>query len=397
MIDRKLIGGILLIVGTSLGGAMLALPLSNAEAGFFDSTLLLLFTWLAMTLAALFILEVNLWLPKGSNIISMAQKTLGLPGQIFAWISYLFLLYCLICAYIDGGGDVIHSLLSLAGLPINRTIATIAFVLIFATIIYSGIRIVARLNSHLMLVKLSIYFLLLLLISPHVNLAQLSGGHLKAITGAAMIVVTSFGFAIIVPSLRDYFDDHVDKLRRAILIGSLFPLVCYIAWDAIIMGVIPAHGSNGLIALLTSPNSTSRLASSLEVASRSNQITHFFRFFSTICILTAFLGVSLSLFDFLADGLKLKKKGWQGWLTTALVFGPPLAIVLFSQGIYVKAFAIAGFFCVALLLLLPAAMVASGRYRLHLKPQGYQAPGGWVSVLFVLLASVVILILSLVG
>jgi len=34
MANSKFIGGILLIVGTSIGGGMLALPVSTAEVGF---------------------------------------------------------------------------------------------------------------------------------------------------------------------------------------------------------------------------------------------------------------------------------------------------------------------------------------------------------------------------
>ena len=41
MQKSKFIGGLLLIVGTSIGGGMLALPVSTAEAGFFNSIFLL--------------------------------------------------------------------------------------------------------------------------------------------------------------------------------------------------------------------------------------------------------------------------------------------------------------------------------------------------------------------
>ena len=49
-------------------------------------------------------------LPEESNIISMAKGTIGLPGQIIAWISYLLLLYALLCAYIAGASAVLHLL-----------------------------------------------------------------------------------------------------------------------------------------------------------------------------------------------------------------------------------------------------------------------------------------------
>jgi tyrosine-specific transport protein len=395
MNTQRLIGGILLIVGTSLGGGMLVLPIATASLGFWDSTLFLSMVWLAMTLSAFFILEANLWLPRGANIISMARQTLKWPGLIAAWLSYLFLLYTLLSAYIDGGSDVINALLTRVGFGLPDPLTTCLFVLAFALIVYSGIRSVDKLNSLLMFVKLSVYGLLLFSISPHINLKTLSHEHTQLMAGSIMVMVTSFGFAIIVPSLREYFEDDVKSLRRVILIGTIFPLLCYVAWDAVIMGVIPASGKAGLIALNQSTHSTSGLSKALELAVNNHSIDRLFRFFSTVCILTAFLAVSLCLFDFLADGLKLKRKGRQGLLVACLVFGPPLLLNLCFSGLYIKAFALAGYFCVILLLILPALMVAFGRYKYHLnKAAAYQVPGGKLTIAFVLLVSLLILIAS---
>ena len=78
-------------------------------------------------------------------------------------------------------------------------------------------------------------------------------------------------------------------------------------------------------------------------------------------MITAFLGVSLGLFDFLADGLKFNKAGIQGKYTLALTFLPPLTVVLFKPGIYLNALSYAGVCCVVLLVLLPTLMAWKGR------------------------------------
>ena len=183
MINSKFIGGILLIVGTSIGGGMLALPLSTAEVGFFNSIVYLVLCWLVMTLGALLILEVNLRLPVGSSMISMAKFTLGLPGQIIAWITYLLLFYTLLAAYISGGSDVLNSLLQQININLPSSVTSFAFTLTFGLIVYGGIRSVDYVNRGLMFGKLGIYLLLVLLISPYVKPAALSLGSSKAITG----------------------------------------------------------------------------------------------------------------------------------------------------------------------------------------------------------------------
>jgi tyrosine-specific transport protein len=380
--NSKLIGGILLIVGTSIGGGMLALPVSTAEVGFGNSLFFLIFCWLVMTSGALLVLEVNLRLPPGSNMISMAQSTLGLPGQIIAWVTYLFLLYTLLAAYISGGSDVFHALLQKVHINLPTGLTSILFTSLFSLVVYKGIRSVDYVNRGLMFGKLGVYILLVAIICPHISPASLTGGSTRAFTGMLMVLVTSFGFASIVPSLRDYFEDDIPTLRRVILLGSLIPLFCYIVWDAVIMGVIAREGKHGLIALMTSEHATSGLTEALNQSIQSQWISGFFGFFTSICMITAFLGVSLGLFDFLADGLKLKKSGKQGKSTLALTFLPPLAVVLFNPGVYLHALSYAGVCCVILLLLLPALMTFKGRKKCILAAHDRHilVPGGNVSL-----------------
>ena len=394
MLNSKFIGGLLLIVGTSIGGGMLALPVSTAAAGLANAIVCLFCCWLVMTAGALLVLEVNLRLPPGSNMVSMARSTLGLPGQMIAWITYLILLYSLLAAYISGGGDVFNGLLQKVHIHAPNGVSAVLFTLSFSLIIYSGIRAVDYLNRGLMFGKLGVYLILVLIISPHINLSNLRGGSLPAITGNLMILVTSFGFASIVPSLREYFATDIRALRRAILLGSLIPLVCYILWIAVIMGAVDRNGSGGLLVLMSSDHATSGLTRALSHAVHSSWITGFFEFFTSICMITAFLGVSLGLFDFLADGLKLKKTGRQGKWILAFTFVPPLAVVLISPGIYLRALNYAGVCCVILLLLLPVTMAWLGR-KGETAASTAIVPGGSISLGLLAVVGLFLLVIAM--
>ena len=299
-----------------------------------------------MTIGALLVLEVNLRLPPGSNMITMAKSTLGLPGQIISWISYLLLLYSLLSAYIAGGSDIFQAILLNINIKLPNTATSVIYTSLFSLVVYSGIQAVDYVNRGLMFGKLGIYILLVSIISPHVNLKSLHQGSLQTITASLMILIASFGFASIVPSLREYLHSDRHALRKVIVFGSLIPLTCYIIWNAIIMGVIPREGDNGLIALNINGHTTSGLILALSKEIHNEWIDGFFSFFSSICMVTAFLGVSIGLFDFLADGLKLRKSGVQGKSTLALTFLPPLTIALFYPDIYLHALSYAGICCV---------------------------------------------------
>lgn len=390
--DFKLFGSILLIVGTSIGAGMLALPIATAEVGFHGAVILLIACWFIMTYGALLLLEVNLWLPLNSNIISMAKKTLGPFGQILAWGSYLLLLYALLSAYIAGGSDLFHALSMSKGLHFSKSMSSILFTVLLGSVVFLGIRMIDYTNRVLMLIKFSAYFLLAIFLAPYISVHHLADGDIKKITSIAaiMVTITSFGYAPIIPSLRIYFAGDIKKLKKAIFIGSLVPLLCYIVWDAVIMGVVPLHGHGGLQEILNSTMSNSDLVRTVVELVKNEKITFFFKLFTSICILTSFLGVSLCLTDFLADAFQLEKKNLGSVIILSLTYFPPLLLVLFFPGIFIKALEYAGIYCVVLLMFLPAWMCYVGRYHLKLQSP-FQAGGGKGALIFMMVVSLILI------
>ncbi len=378
MMVNKIVGGILLIIGTSIGGGLLALPMATAGGGFIHSLWLFLGAWLVTVFGAFFILEVNLWLPEHTNMVSMAKATLGIGGQIVTWFIYLLLLYALLSAYIAGGSDLINNLLNSWHLPTPSWVSAILFVILFGTIVHKGIRTVDRSNRILMTIKIAAYVLLILLIIPHTQYAKLQEGEMRLVAGAAMVVVTSFGYATIIPSLRTYLNSNVKALRLAIGVGSLIPLICYILWDFAVQGSVIRNGAPGLMQMANSPHAVSELTRALSEGTGNNLIPSAAHLFTAICVTTSFLGVALCLWDFLADGLHMHKQRTKRWQISSLSFLPPLLVVVFFPGIFVKALAYAGVICVILLMFLPGLMAWSGRYMKKMAT-GYRVWGGkWI-------------------
>lgn len=391
MFGSKFIGGILLIVGTSIGGGMLALPMANAAAGLVPSSIALIFCWLLMTCGAFLILEVNLYIPPDRHMVSMAHATLGVPGLIVTWVSYLLLLYTLLAAYISGGSDVLQGVLDRAHIHLHDWQSTSLFTLAFGLIVYGGIQKVDWANRVLMFGKLGIYLVLVVLIAPYVQLDYWAHSDAPAVPNTLMILITSFGFAIIVPNLRAYFNNDLKQLKYVLLIGSLIPLVCYFAWDAVIMGSVPLEGPDGLMSLTTNPHPTTSLANRLSDVVHQPTIDRLFRTFTSICMLTAFLGVALCLISFLSDGLKIEQRGIKGLFLALITFLPPLFLVLYLPGAYLGALRYAGMLCVILLVMLPALMALFGRKKFT---SPYTVPGGSLPPIILLIATIVLLYFS---
>lgn len=392
---NKVVGGILLVLGTSIGGGMLALPIATAAGGFYHSLLLFLGAWFVTLLSAFFILEVNLWLPEDANLISMAKATLGPIGQSLTWVIYLLLLYTLLAAYIAGGADLIHNFLGLIQLNSPRWVDTVLFIMLFGSILYYGVSAVDWANRGLMSVKLITFILLILFIMPEVKFTQLSGGKTVLLSSAVMVVITSFGYGTIIPTLRHYFRGHVNALRWTIAVGSLIPLICYLLWNLAIQGSVSAEGSNGLVAMGHSDKAVSDLTSTLIAQHHNPIIGLIIRTFMSICIATSFLGVSLCLSDFLSDGLKISahKLGKKRLLVVGLTLFPSTVIILFHPGLYILSLNYAGICCVLLLMLLPSLMLWNGRYVKNIAT-GYRVFGGKPLIVIEMIIATVLLIFA---
>ncbi|MCP3679443.1 MAG: amino acid permease [Gammaproteobacteria bacterium] len=388
---NKTLGTTLLVIGTSLGGGMLALPSVTASNGFIKASLFLIFAWLVMTLGALLMVEVNLALPRDNNIISMAQKTLGRSGQIVAWIIYLALFYSLLSAYISGGSGVVQALAKPLHLDCPAWLGALIFTALLGGVVWHGIHSMDRLNRLLMSIKFVAYVGLIALIFPHVHLPNLNGGKAIHLFGAMTVMITSFGFAGSVPSFCRYLDYDPKKIRIAVISGSTITLICYLLWDAAVQGSIHA-------AVLThnvqSGNAVAGLMTTLSAIANSHSIYLFTHLFISICMFTAFLGVSIGLSDFLVDGMRIKKRRHKP-LVYGTTFLPPLMITLFYPHAFIVALSYAGIFCLILLMLMPAMMAWQGRYKKNLHSH-YHVWGGQPLVLIEIILGVLLVATAIV-
>lgn len=391
--NSKLLGGILLIAGTCIGGGMLGLPIATATSGLFASSILFVACWILMAFTALLTLEVNLCFPINSNIISMARATLGKPAEFLCWTVYLFFLYALVSAYIAGGQDVLRGLMQSTGITIPIWLAGFIFVTVFGAIVMMGTRHVDLFNRFMMLAKFASLFALMALVASHVQVENYIGGEAQFLLPALTVVITSFGFSIIVPSLRGYFNDDIRQLRIAILIGSFLPLVCYLAWEAAIFGAIPLSGEQGLEGLMQSDQPVTHLVQSISYYVPAEAVILLTKIFTSICVLTAFVCVSLSLSDYLADGLRVTKEGFNKTLVMLATFVPPFLIAIFYPRAFIMFLSVAGLCCVLLQALMPAMMAWNVRYR-NPRELVYQVAGGKASLVTTMVVSVVVMVVS---
>lgn len=371
MTRSKLIGATLIVAGTSIGAGMLALPISTAAIGFWPALALMTLVWALSGYCALLVMEVNLKVGADTNLHGMTGQVLGPVAQGIAGLAMLALLYALTAAYLTGGA----SLLSLKLAPwfnLSPAVATGVFTLAVGGVVLLGMTSVDRLVRVLFALKMVAMVAVLSSLLPKAESTNLIADLATAAqdggiwVAALPVMITSFGFHVCIPSLVRYLDGDVKTLRTALLFGSALPLVCYALWLLAALGPLtPAEqASLGQGAALTG------LVKAL--SPESGWLGQVLTAFADLALLTSFLGVTLSLFDYLAELCRrdgsLTGRG-QTWLLTFL---PPLALALYLPEGFVAVLGFAALPLVVLMVLLPVAMA----HRLRGEAGGYQVAGG---------------------
>ncbi len=381
------VGGTLLIAGTTIGVGMLALPVATGPAGFVPTLFIYLICWIFMLCTGLLLVEVSLWMPKDTSFISMADKILGPVGRWIFWAVYLFLFITVMIAHAAGGGAVLNDI---TGWNLPSWAAVLIYSAIFAPVVYLGANSVDRLNMLLIGGVVICYFAFIGVSYSHVDSHLLSYTNWRKAWVALPILFTAFTYQVIIPTLMTYMERNVKKIRTAIILGSSIPLVIYLIWEFLILGIVPVEGPGGLIeAGAQGQNAVGPLKQFVQ----SPVVFQIGKYFAFFALTTSFIPLGLSFFDFMADGLKWEKKGMKRAVLCIGVFGVPMVIALIYPKIFLVALGYAGGISCALLFgLMPPVMAWVGRYIRRYPNNTRQLGGG--KPLLVLLMAFALLILA---
>lgn len=382
----SVIGGMLLVAGSCIGAGMLALPILTGLAGFYPSLTVMILSWGFMTFTALLLLEINGWFKKQVNLVSMAYESIGQKGRIIAWLSYLFLFYSLLVAYAAASGKVFALILeALIGLSVPAPVASIFFTVLFGIIVFLGTKAVDQFNRALMVGLIATYIGMIALGIYRVEPELLASSMPKYVLLSLPVLVVSFGFQNMIPSLTAYMKGDLKRVRTSIIGGSLITLAIYLVWSMLVLGVVPPNLIHE--SYVKGEEATIPLRRILG----DSGISQFSQGFAFFAIVTSFLAQGLTLTHFLADGFKLQPKKSNLWWLTSLALLPPLILALYNPKIFFRALSFAGGICAMILFgILPIWMAWIGRYR-NRHTSDYHVSGGKPSLIIGLLFALLVI------
>lgn len=388
MILSRKFGAAMIISGTCIGAGMLAIPATVASCGFFIGSVLIICIWALMTFTALVLAEVNLKMQDGANFIEMTSETLGPIGVGAVWVCYVLLLYSLVAAYTVGGGSLISTTLGSIDINLSEKVTGIIFIFLLGIFIYISTRVVDHVNKLMLTGKLLAFFLLIVVLIPHVSTDHLEYQikNPNFIWAAFPILLTSFGFHHIIPTLRTYVNSNKKSLRQAIILGSSLPLVIYLLWIFSTLGSLPVETSTGILGK-QSGEITSVIISHFHGSSGYiSMISFLFGFFA---LATSFLGVALGLFDFNRSTYKISGNLHKHKILAFIITFLPAYVyaVMYPDG-FKSALGYASIFVAVLQVALPMLMLWVVNYR---KNKAFVS----TSVLTITITTIAIIIIAL--
>lgn len=358
----KILGSIMIIVGTMIGGGILALPIITAKLGFVIGSILIVVVWSIMTYTAVVISDISCSMPYGSSFKTIAEKYLGKSGGIVASIAFLVLMYFISTAYISAAASSFYT-----DFPqISQKVSSLLFVIIFGSIVVLGTRFVDYANRFFIILKILVLVILCIVFNRYIETANLfvSPVDLSAsLVIAIPVFTTSFTSHIIVPALSDYLGKNAKDMKRIVIIGSIIPLILYIIWVVTILGVLPLHGPVSFMDSIfnhipVDKANIGNILTALGSKIRTPVTDAVLHVFTYVAIMTSFLSVNLSLFHFNLDTYKLyKTKKVIGYsIATLLTFAIPLIINQLDPDIFIYAMTCVGLSIAVLLMIMPALM-----------------------------------------
>ncbi len=222
------------LMGTIIGAGILGIPYVIAKAGFLYGFILILLFGIAYVYLNLFFGEIVLRTKKQHQLPGYAEKYFGKTGKRITAVAMILGVYGALTAYLIGVGEASFAIFKW-GSPL---VYTLLFFVVCTIIVLGGIKAMGK--AELFLIPLLVVVVLMIGI---ISFNHLEYGSLPLFDihyfflPYGVLVFAYMGIAAI-PEMREVLDKDTKKMKRAIIIGSLIPLLLYALFAAIIIGVV---------------------------------------------------------------------------------------------------------------------------------------------------------------
>jgi tyrosine-specific transport protein len=350
----SVLGSTALIAGTTVGAGILALPAVTLPSGILPSTSGLIAVWLYALVSGLLVADVTLTTMRTEGrasigFLGVVEKILGKLGARMAGGAYLFMHYALLVAYISQGGEILaDAAAKIGGVQILPTwLGTTTFTLLFGGIMYLGReKFIEKLNSAFVGIVIVSFLGLLFLASRHIQSSQLLFQNWSTLGSAISVMSVALFFQNVVPLVVTQLEGDTRKIRQSIFMGSVIPLIMFLAWNAVILGSV----SSDMVHSASGGRTVFDPLQILRTGGAGEWLGVLVSIFSEFAIATSFIGFVYGLLDLFKDIFFITQSKFSSRLPLySLALFPPMALGTLNPSIFFTALDYTGTFSISVL------------------------------------------------
>jgi len=221
-----------LLLGTTIGAGIFGIPYVFAKAGFLIGVLNLLILGMVVLVVNLSIGEVALRTKKRHMMAGYAQKYLGKVGKYVMTLSVILGIFGAMIAYLIGEGEALSAIFG--GIPIWYSLI---FFLLMIPIIWFDLNAVAKSDKLVNRILFTIILFICLAAFSSINVENLKPFDFTKFLLPYGVVLFAMVGASAVPEMEGELIREKKKLKNAIIIGTVVPLLIYFLFSLVVVGV----------------------------------------------------------------------------------------------------------------------------------------------------------------
>jgi len=317
---KELLEAIATLAGTVIGAGILGIPYIVQKTGFMVGLAYIIIIGLSVMIVNLCLGEVVLRTEGKHQLTGYAQKYLGKYGKWLMTFSMVVGIYGALTAYTIGEGSSFSAIFGGSSIVYG-----LIFFAIMMVLIAIGLKAIERSEIILNILKISTFAVIvfLALSSKFFDFSNLSQVNLSNMFLPYGVILFAFLGAAAIPELKEELEKNKKDLKKAIVFGSLIPLIIYAIFTFIVIAV------NGA--------STTEIATIGFGELFGKNMLIIVNIFAIITMATSFVALGLALREMYEYDFKLKN-----YIAFGLVGIVPLAIFLSGWHSFVNTLGITG-------------------------------------------------------
>ena len=245
MVSKRFLSTMFTLSGSIMGAGILGLPYVFAKAGFFTGLFWLLFLGGIMIYVCLCLGEVSLRTKEVHQLTGYAEKYLGKNGKRIMFLVVVFGVYSALLAYLIGEGQSLSKIIT--GSVDSAIYFSIGFWLFMTVLLRQGLKGLKKVETYGVMIVLILILIIAGWYSSQVDISNIMRFPQMDLVGMDFFSSLFFPFGVIlfaimgftaIPELRMEIRVSEKKLKKAIIIGVLIPIIVYIIFSFVFVGVL---------------------------------------------------------------------------------------------------------------------------------------------------------------